>query len=49
MLFLASMGETGLPMTFFLNSHLGLSRLLRPKEGRRPILRLKKKNTKKMI
>ena len=33
MLFLASMGETELTHDIFLNSHLGLSRSLRPKEA----------------
>ena len=34
-LFLASMGETGLTHDIFFNSHLGLSRSLRPKEAGR--------------
>ena len=33
MLFVASMGKTGLTHDIFFNSHLGLSRLLRPKEA----------------
>ena len=34
MLFLASMGKTGLNHDIFFNFHLGLSRSLRPKGGR---------------
>ena len=46
MLFLVSMGKTGLSHDIFFNSHLGLSRSLRPKEAD---FEAEKKFTKKMI